>query len=425
MSRWHPSFGLAPLALALVVSIGVVRAAAAPAVDFEEIGRPDLAPVPPGVSPLELTPPPGPKRRCAGDRFANAIINSHLRCEDTNQRFDNPLHALGEPNATGTDVETYRGFVSLGFRGWIAVDMGPDECEWIHDVPDGPDVRIYQYVATEAVEVLAVPVLDGPTYSLGTHACGTPCPDIYRRCCDFDLEGTGLQAARYLIIKDHQGDDRPDSECYETAGADIDAVRTLDPELDATPTVTATPTATETPTETETATPTETATATPTPALGRLSFDRPLYSHFDETADIRLFDPDPADDPNAQNERIVRVWSESGDALGFDMTLRETATGSGYFTTSEAGALLRFSHTVSNREAGLLLVASPDTLRARFEDQAPSATVDAQAVWQYPVVPLASAARLAAAVSLVLAVSQIWRRRSRSFPRHGKRRSVP
>lgn len=125
--------------------------------------------------------------------------------------FTNPEEALGRPNASGLTNSAYRGFVSIDFGGELIVEMGRTVLNG-----GGNDVRVYEYVSTEYIEVFAGMSETGPWYSLGSKWCG--------EWCDFDLGAGGLSYAKYIKVKDLW---RITDSCHPTAGADIDAITIL------------------------------------------------------------------------------------------------------------------------------------------------------------------------------------------------------
>jgi len=125
--------------------------------------------------------------------------------------FNNPAQALGRPNGSGHDPSNYGGFISLSRGGSIVLEMG----RTIINRP-GDDLRVWEYVSTEELEAFAGQSEIGPWFSLGVEWCGD--------FCDFDLGRAGLNYARFIKILDVSS---LAGGCYETAGADIDAVYAL------------------------------------------------------------------------------------------------------------------------------------------------------------------------------------------------------
>jgi hypothetical protein len=127
--------------------------------------------------------------------------------------YNNPQEGLGSPNASGNSDTGYQGFVSLGAAGYVTLDMGG--C-----VPDGPgpDVRVYQAIASEPVTLYASASPSGPFVRLGYRVSCT-------RNCDFDFadaEGP-LQSVRYLKVED--GELFASNGAGGSNGADLDALR--------------------------------------------------------------------------------------------------------------------------------------------------------------------------------------------------------
>jgi hypothetical protein len=149
--------------------------------------------------------------------WGKAIIDSYIGCTDWDNLFTNPTEALGPPNAWRVDqsIRLLGGIVSLGLKGYIVVDMGV--CIFNGE---GPDLRVYQFVAHEPLQVFVSPTADGPWADLGVVWCWDP-------YCEFDLEGCIYEAVRYVKIVDQD----PVGECVGpsrlTPGADIDAVKAL------------------------------------------------------------------------------------------------------------------------------------------------------------------------------------------------------
>lgn len=150
-----------------------------------------------------------------GSHYAVRVVSADIRCEGINLE-NNPEDALGPPDYTvdrskpQSLPDRYTGFVSLGNGGSIVLEMGVD----IIDRP-GKDIRVYQPVWYEKVGVSVASSLFSPWVSLGI----SECPEW----CDFDLNGSGYNSIRYIKIEDRE----LYTICYETAGADIDAVEAL------------------------------------------------------------------------------------------------------------------------------------------------------------------------------------------------------
>lgn len=148
--------------------------------------------------------------------YAIEVTQNNLQCLPTNA-FTDTNQILGAPNfrQTGPGKTQYEGFLSLGVLGSVDVFMG--SC--IQDQP-GPDLRVFQAVSEEAVEVFVSQNINGPFVSLGQQAC----PDQ----CDFDLAGTGLNNVRVVRVQDSETNFQCDNVGL-SPGADIDAVQVLHP----------------------------------------------------------------------------------------------------------------------------------------------------------------------------------------------------
>jgi hypothetical protein len=159
--------------------------------------------------------------------FGLRIISSDIHCLPTNG-FTNAENALGAPDAgaTGECKLQFKGFVSLGINGSIIVFMG--SC--VQDLP-GADLRVYQSVSREAVEVQVSQNPDGPFVSLGTKDCVDP-PPFFHGFCEFDLAGSGLTNVRVVKVIDREQITFPGAECDNVGpspGADIDAIEVVHP----------------------------------------------------------------------------------------------------------------------------------------------------------------------------------------------------
>ena len=125
----------------------------------------------------------------------------------------NPNAALGTPNAGGyvDNQHPGGGYISIDFGGELIVEMG-------RPILNGPgdDVRIFEFVSFENMEVFAGNSEIGPWHSLGSQFCG--------ESCDFDLSAGRVPYAKYIKINDLSS---PFGRCHETSGVDIDAVITL------------------------------------------------------------------------------------------------------------------------------------------------------------------------------------------------------
>ncbi len=130
-----------------------------------------------------------------------------------NIEFTDVSQALGPPSAGGDGIpsDPYYGFLSIDIGGILGVEMGKTVYNgW------GNDIRVYEYVTEEPIELFVANSEIGPWYSLGLRWC-----DPY---CDWDLGASPLSYARYIRIKDSWP--LPNS-CHSTSGADIHAVEAL------------------------------------------------------------------------------------------------------------------------------------------------------------------------------------------------------
>ena len=173
--------------------------------------------------------PPSLPSGCSGSNgvYASEVVATNLGCIPTNA-FTNADELLGAPNAsaTGPGKTEYQGFVSLGVNGSVTAFMG--SC--IQDLP-GADIRVYQSVSREAVEVQVSQSKDGPFVSLGFEDCNDPSP-FFQGFCEFDLAGSGLNNARFVRVIDRETITFPGADCDNTGmspGADVDAIQVVHP----------------------------------------------------------------------------------------------------------------------------------------------------------------------------------------------------
>lgn len=157
--------------------------------------------------------------------YALQVLRSDLACLPTNA-FTNTDEVIGPPNAasTGPGKTQYTGFLSLGIGGSIVVFMG--SC--IQD-DAGPDLRVFQSVSREAVEVQVASSMDGPFVSLGIQDC-VDNPPFFHGYCDFDLAGSGLTNIRFVRAIDREVITFPGAACDNAGlspGADLDAIQVL------------------------------------------------------------------------------------------------------------------------------------------------------------------------------------------------------
>ncbi len=158
-------------------------------------------------------------------RYAVRAVKAHLNCTEINAYTD-PTRALGPPDAHQLGQDTFTGIVSLGVDGWIELEVG--QC--VHDGP-GADIRVYQTVSFEGVEVQVAPNKNGPWVSLGTKLCGEP-SNVFSHICEFDMADGGVTVARFVRVIDHICVSHPflcgcNLQSVQTPGADIDAVEVL------------------------------------------------------------------------------------------------------------------------------------------------------------------------------------------------------
>jgi hypothetical protein len=158
--------------------------------------------------------------------FGKVVIEVSIpACSLAQNSYNDADDVLGPPDATRISNMPFvgRGFLSLGNRGHVTVDMRG--C-----FVDGPgdDLRVYQTVSTEPVTVYVAGQPDGPFISIGDREpCGAPSGGgIFSRNCQFDLATGEVTEARYVRIED--GEHYP-CEAAETdsEGADIDAVQMI------------------------------------------------------------------------------------------------------------------------------------------------------------------------------------------------------
>lgn len=149
--------------------------------------------------------------------WGKAIVDAFIGCTQYDNLYTDPTQALGPPNAwsSGVSIRILGGIVSLGLNGYIVVDMGVCIING-----DGADLRIYQFIAHEPIQVFVSPAPDGPWADLGEKWC-------YHPYCEYDLEGCFYEEVRYIKILDRN----PEGECAGPSryspGADIDAVKAL------------------------------------------------------------------------------------------------------------------------------------------------------------------------------------------------------
>jgi hypothetical protein len=156
--------------------------------------------------------------------YAQAVVDVRLPfCASFPNVYNDPGQVLGPPDAGGFGPFNFFGFLSLGDRGHVTVDM--EAC-----AVDGPgfDVRVYQAVGSEPVTLFAGGSAGGPFVLLEERKrCGERVAGSQAiRYCDFDLADGEVQEARYFKVED--GELFPcEMAGTPSEGADIDAVQIL------------------------------------------------------------------------------------------------------------------------------------------------------------------------------------------------------
>ncbi len=154
--------------------------------------------------------------------YGEEVAGANITCQGIN-RYTDPSEALGPPNA-GVFVpgsRNYYGFVSLGIDGSIVLRMALPVADGL-----GADIRVYQSVSNEPLEVWVSSSMIEEFVSLGIKNCGKR-GGAFNQYCEFDIKDSGYKSIRYVFIKDKQRSQVPDIYCHESAGADIDAVQGL------------------------------------------------------------------------------------------------------------------------------------------------------------------------------------------------------
>ncbi len=157
------------------------------------------------------------------DPYAKSIVDWFVpACSLAENLYNDPSAVLGPPDLGGYAPDHYHGFMSLGEKGYVTVDMegcALDEA--------GPDVRVFQSVGREPVTLYASGSPAGPWELLEYRKpCGNVLPGVASHYCDFDLAAAGLTEARYFKIED--GEQYPcEQATTPTEGADIDAIQIL------------------------------------------------------------------------------------------------------------------------------------------------------------------------------------------------------
>jgi hypothetical protein len=157
------------------------------------------------------------------DAYAKAVVDWWLpACSLEHNIYNDPREVLGPPDAGGTAPDHFHGFMSLGEKGYVTVDM--QGC-----MADGPgfDIRVFQSVSKEPVTLYASGDAGGPFQLIESRKqCGEILPGVWSHYCDFDLSRTELKEARYIKIED--GEVFPcERGTTVTEGADIDAIQIL------------------------------------------------------------------------------------------------------------------------------------------------------------------------------------------------------
>jgi hypothetical protein len=163
--------------------------------------------------------------QASADPYAKTVIDFSLPlCARMPNIYNDPSTVLGPPDVGGFGPDNFTGFVSLGDRGYVTVDMVSCALD-----ESGADVRVYQAVGSEPVTLYAGGSPAGPWVLLEAQKpCGNRVPGAgaAMRYCDFDLAGGEVQEARYFKVED--GEHYPCADAgTPSEGADIDAVEIL------------------------------------------------------------------------------------------------------------------------------------------------------------------------------------------------------
>lgn len=172
-----------------------------------------------GSTEPDPVPTPCPPARSA---YAQSVVESWIpACSLAQNRYNNPLEAIGAPNAAGSGAAGYTGFVSLGFGGHVTLDLGGCVADQA-----GNDIRVWQAVSSEPVSIYVSTSPTGPfTLVLPVlQACGIRYAGV-RGYCEFDLASAAVREARYIRVED--GELYPCPGDTDTEGADLDAVQAL------------------------------------------------------------------------------------------------------------------------------------------------------------------------------------------------------
>jgi hypothetical protein len=173
-------------------------------------------------SPTEPMPNPTPSA-CTGPAkaYGQAVTDWWVpACSLAQNIYNDPTMALGAPDAAGSGPDQYSGFISLGFGGYVVVDMGGCIIDQA-----GNDIRVFQAVSSEPVSVYVSTSPAGPFTLVEPRVpCGERFTQI-QHYCDFDLAAAGVTQARYVKVED--GELYPCPGGTVTEGADLDAVQAL------------------------------------------------------------------------------------------------------------------------------------------------------------------------------------------------------
>jgi hypothetical protein len=159
----------------------------------------------------------------ASSPYAKSVVDWFVpACNLAQNIYNDPRDTLGPPDGGGIGPNNFFGFLSLGDRGHVTVDMEACAVDAV-----GPDVRVYQFVGQEPVTLFAAGSPTGPFHRLAFRVlCGTRVPGFpQRRTCDFDLAAAEVDEARYFKVED--GEHFPCPGGTPSEGADIDAVEIL------------------------------------------------------------------------------------------------------------------------------------------------------------------------------------------------------
>jgi hypothetical protein len=161
--------------------------------------------------------------------FAKEVVEWSIpACSLARNAYNDPEDVLGPPDARrlsapGAGVFVGAGFLSLGEKGHVTVDMRG--C-----LVDGPgdDLRVFQAVSDEPVTVYVAGSPDGPFIMIGhRERCGVRSGGgVFSNNCQFDLATGEVSEARYVRVEDGELYPCQDAQT-DNEGADIDAVEML------------------------------------------------------------------------------------------------------------------------------------------------------------------------------------------------------